>query len=332
MRMLYFTPNLGCCSWLNEAKDTTLAPAGLHSAPSHNSVEQHGSDCWNFNWACIVRLTLLKLHCAKSHKPFELFANENYELQNEAKVNVTFERGSAQDLSVQSSLCWDERCFYVKNRRASCGLVIHLGMTCLLTIARVAPSRTKCVLSVLWRLKHAAVILHVCLVLDAVLRDLLHCLWRVGRIATTAVTCAEERIFNECLTNEWVPHEDTPCMPNCRQFGVLQNICLAGFDQTHSIWWLSLCAEVPCHFICWTFVSWSQWAVDQLQNVLPFALSCWVQGSELLACCGGSMVNLSGLKGSSCMEHRHVRLFFDWKLWQLQFAELGNFPRNLDLL
>jgi len=35
------------------------------------------------------------LHCAKSCRPFELFANENYELWNEAKMNVTFERGSA---------------------------------------------------------------------------------------------------------------------------------------------------------------------------------------------------------------------------------------------
>jgi len=37
------------------------------------------------------------LHCAKSYRPFELFANENYELQNKAKMNVMFERGSARD-------------------------------------------------------------------------------------------------------------------------------------------------------------------------------------------------------------------------------------------
>jgi len=35
------------------------------------------------------------MHCAKSHRPFELFANEKCKLQNEAKMNVTFERGSA---------------------------------------------------------------------------------------------------------------------------------------------------------------------------------------------------------------------------------------------
>jgi len=37
------------------------------------------------------------VHCTESHMPFELFANENCKLQNEAKVNATFERGSAGD-------------------------------------------------------------------------------------------------------------------------------------------------------------------------------------------------------------------------------------------
>jgi len=32
--------------------------------------------------------------------PFELFANENCEFQNEAKMNAIFERGSAQHPSV----------------------------------------------------------------------------------------------------------------------------------------------------------------------------------------------------------------------------------------
>ena len=40
-----------------------------------------------------------QLHHAKSYRPFELFVNENFKLRNEAKMNVTFERGSAQDLS-----------------------------------------------------------------------------------------------------------------------------------------------------------------------------------------------------------------------------------------
>jgi len=37
------------------------------------------------------------MHCAKSHRPFESFANVNCKLWNEAKMNATFERGSAQD-------------------------------------------------------------------------------------------------------------------------------------------------------------------------------------------------------------------------------------------
>jgi len=47
----------------------------------------------------------IKMHCAESCRPFELFANENCKLQNEAKMNATFERGSARDPSAQSSLC-----------------------------------------------------------------------------------------------------------------------------------------------------------------------------------------------------------------------------------
>jgi len=46
-----------------------------------------------------------KMHCTKSHRPFELFVNENCKLWNEAEMNVTFERGSAQDPLAQSSLC-----------------------------------------------------------------------------------------------------------------------------------------------------------------------------------------------------------------------------------
>jgi len=99
--------------------------------------------------------------------------------------SALFGRGSAQDLSAQSSLYWDEWCFCVKNRLASHGLVIHLGMTCLTTIARVVPSRTKCVLIVLWWLKCAATILHRRLVLETVFRDLLHYLWRIGLAATS---------------------------------------------------------------------------------------------------------------------------------------------------
>jgi len=45
------------------------------------------------------------VHCAKSYRPFELFVNENCKLQNEAKMNVMFERGSARDPLALSSLC-----------------------------------------------------------------------------------------------------------------------------------------------------------------------------------------------------------------------------------
>jgi len=77
------------------------------------------------------------LHCAKSYRPFELFANENCKLQNEAKMNVVFERDSARDTSAQSSLCWDEQCFCVKNRRASCMEFCPLGNDFVTTTARV---------------------------------------------------------------------------------------------------------------------------------------------------------------------------------------------------
>jgi len=47
-------------------------------------------------FVCILVLSSV-LHQAKSYMPFELFANENHKLYNEAKINVIFERGSAQD-------------------------------------------------------------------------------------------------------------------------------------------------------------------------------------------------------------------------------------------
>jgi len=40
-------------------------------------------------------LTKTKMHYGKSYRPFELSVNENYKLWNEAKMNATFERGSA---------------------------------------------------------------------------------------------------------------------------------------------------------------------------------------------------------------------------------------------
>jgi len=126
-----------------------------------------------------------ELHHAKSHRPFELFVNENHKLWNEAKMNVMFERGSARDASAKSSLCWDEGCFYVKNRRASCAECYPLGNDFVTTIARVVSSRTNRLRGVVGRAKHAAVILCRRLVLGANLRDLLHYLRRVGLVATS---------------------------------------------------------------------------------------------------------------------------------------------------
>jgi len=60
----------------------------------------------------------------------------------------------------------------VKNWQASCSLLIQLGMTCLITIARVTRSRTKRLLGVLWQLKYAAFILQA-LSLDDILIALL---------------------------------------------------------------------------------------------------------------------------------------------------------------
>jgi len=133
---------------------------------------------------CNVLWFDVKMHCVKSCRPFELFVNEHCELQNEAKMNVTFERGSAWDPSAQSSLHWDERCFCVKNRGASCMECHSIGNDFVTTIARVVPSRTKRLLDVVERAKCAAVISCRRLVLDTVLRDLLHCLWSVGPAAT----------------------------------------------------------------------------------------------------------------------------------------------------
>ena len=62
----------------------------------------------------------------------------------------------------------------MKNRRASCVECYPLGNDFVKTIARVVPSRTKRLLGVIGRVKYAAVILYRRLVLDTILRDLLH--------------------------------------------------------------------------------------------------------------------------------------------------------------
>jgi len=58
-------------------------------------IEGHRAPNRAHNALCIKKTETA--HCAKSCRPFELFANENCKLQNEAKMNVMFERGSARD-------------------------------------------------------------------------------------------------------------------------------------------------------------------------------------------------------------------------------------------
>jgi len=153
------------------------------------------------------------LHHAKSYRPFELFVNENCKLQNEAEMNVSFERGLARDASAQSSLHWDEQCFWVKNRRASCAECCLLGNDFVATTACVVPSRTKRLPGVIGRANHAAVVSHMRLVLDAILRDLLHCLWRVGLASTSQMH------WEACLL--WMNHN--PMSP---------------------AWWHSMCGQI----------------------------------------------------------------------------------------
>jgi len=70
-------------------------------------------------------------------------------------------------------------------REGSTCQLCSLLWLCVTTIARVVPSRTKCLLGVIGRVHHAAVILHRRLVLDTVLSDLLHCLWKIELVATS---------------------------------------------------------------------------------------------------------------------------------------------------
>jgi len=64
---------------------------------TNSNITRHCGCDWNCNVNYKLSQMQFRVHCAKSHRPFELFANVNCKLWNEAKMNVTFERGSARD-------------------------------------------------------------------------------------------------------------------------------------------------------------------------------------------------------------------------------------------
>jgi len=150
-------------------------------------------------------------------------------------MNVMFERGSARDALAQSSLHWDERCFCVKNRRASCAECHHLGNDFVATIACVVPSRTKRLPDAIGRAKHAAVVSHRRVVLDTILRDLLHCLWRVGLLAATS-----PMRWEACLL--WMSHN--PVSPAWRHSVCSQIVGKLGHCTAVKSWEIQL--------MCWS--------------------------------------------------------------------------------
>jgi len=111
-------------------------------------INEESSEIWLIVCSCrdcSLRFSSeVAVRCAKSCMPFECFGNENHKLQNQAKMNVMFETGSAPDLSAQSSLCWDERCFCMKNQRASCVDCHSLGNDSLTMMASCQMIQNKC--------------------------------------------------------------------------------------------------------------------------------------------------------------------------------------------
>ena len=152
--------------------------------------------------------SLTPVHCVKSYMRFELFVNENYKLQNEAKMNVTFERGSARDPrhSPLSTEMNDASTWRIGMPDA------QFVMTLFTTIARFKQSRTKRVLIAHNGPKDAAVALVQTSVPDN--SSLLFwamffttCEWQGQQ---QLGMCAEKRMFREWVPDEWVPCEDAP--------------------------------------------------------------------------------------------------------------------------
>jgi len=160
----------------------------------------------------------MNLHCAKSYMPFELFANENHKLQNEAKMNVTFERGSDRDP-------WRSPLSAELNDASTWRIgvpVLQFVVTLLTTTAswQSWKSCSGCNSQKTQPLRHV----------DQRLLTMVRCcseqasllLQRAGLVAQP-VPCAEKRSFREWVTTLWVPHEDVLCVANCRQIRALHS-------------------------------------------------------------------------------------------------------------
>jgi len=100
-------------------------------------------------WDCLT------VHRAKSYKPFELFVNENYKLLNELKqmwhlreVWLKIRQRDPLSAEMNDASAW----------RIGVS-VVWFVVTLFATTACVTPSKTKRLLGVLWRLKHAAIVL-----------------------------------------------------------------------------------------------------------------------------------------------------------------------------
>jgi len=135
-----------------------------------------------------------------------LFANENCKLQNEAKMNVTFERSSARDPrhSPLSAEMKDASAWRISVP------VVQFVMTLFATTARVERSRTKRVLIAHNSLKDTA----VALMWTSVSDNGLLLFWAMLFTACEwwgqqqLVPHAEKRVFRECVPDEWVPDEN----------------------------------------------------------------------------------------------------------------------------
>jgi len=100
---------MNCLTWIKRVWSPILVCCSgvIHGPQTGTECCPHKSNRPRWPWMCndgFKKSSSLHVHCTKSHRPFELFANANCDFWNEAKMNVTFERGSAQDPLAWSSL------------------------------------------------------------------------------------------------------------------------------------------------------------------------------------------------------------------------------------